>query len=601
MTKPKCNLFQKVLTILFLCIACISTSTAQEATLVTSLNVSLGSDSPRFKEELIENDGKYYWYATKVNSRINDIFNDIEIEDIDTPSLGGADELKASILIEYTPGEGFTDYIVFPYGDKGIRHYSFKGDSLLIWSDYYVFAVNDSIVSGDLDSLLNFYDADIEGSLPTRLNSFAIYDTKLDSIVDTYSFDEQKNFSIEGVALSDNSIYMCSDANWSYELFGDTLDLFIPGDLSSSNSHLSKLNLTSRKLEWTKHIGDTSGSGLYSGAEKTVLDEYGNVIVLFNTWDRAQFDGVYLDDKYGQLDYTLYKVSPEGELIKHLKFNAPNDPQAFRNYRIEKDGSVNVMGVTQGPQPMWVAQDSFYIGSPPVASLAIRVDKDWNFQWHKSYAGSSVVSAMNSTSGTESLVFIPILDSLILSDTVIYHTYEELYPQFVPSAILKFDKEGSRVGEPFMFGDRGLFWEAITLDKDKYLFMVKFKSESGQFEFLGESYGFGISQYVSFIEVEGNLFDIISSLSLATNENDLQIYPSPAIHGSRITVEFPISIVDDNTNLLIYDNNGLLEVAQRISKGQDKIVIQTEHLSKGIKRITLINENHKTTKSILIF
>jgi len=250
---------------------------------------------------------------------------------------------------------------------------------------------------------------------------------------------------------------------------------------------------------------------------------------------------------------------------------------------------------------MWVAQDSFYIGSPPVASLAIRVDKDWNFQWHKSYAGSSVVSAMNSTSGTESLVFIPILDSLILSDTVIYHTYEELYPQFVPSAILKFDKEGSRVGEPFMFGDRGLFWEAITLDKDKYLFMVKFKSESGQFEFLGESYGFGISQYVSFIEVEGNLFDIISSLSLATNENDLQIYPSPAIHGSRIIVEFPISIVDDNTNLLIYDNNGLLEVAQRISKGQDKIVIQTEHLSKGIKRITLINENHKTTKSILIF
>jgi len=313
---------------------------------VTSLNVSLGSDSPRFKEELIENDGKYYWYATKVNSRINDIFNDIEIEDIDTPSLGGADELKASILIEYTPGEGFTDYIVFPYGDKGIRHYSFKGDSLLIWSDYYVFAVNDSIVSGDLDSLLNFHDADIEGSLPTRLNSFAIYDTKLDSIVDTYSFDEQKNFSIEGVALSDNSIYMCSDANWSYELFGDTLDLFIPGDLSSSNSHLSKLNLTSRKLEWTKHIGDTSGSGLYSGAEKTVLDEYGNVIVLFNTWDRSQFDGVYLDDKYGQLDYTLYKVSPEGELIKHLKFNAPNDPQAFRNYRIEKDGSVNVMGVT---------------------------------------------------------------------------------------------------------------------------------------------------------------------------------------------------------------------------------------------------------------
>ena len=155
MTKPKYNLFSKVLPILCLCLACIIPSTAQEATLVKSLNISIGSDSPQFKEELIENEGKYYWYATEVNSRINEIFDDLEIEEIHTPNLVNDfnDELEASILIEYTPGEGFTDYIVFPYGDKGIKHYSFKGDSLLIWSDYFVFAFNESIVSNDYDKL----------------------------------------------------------------------------------------------------------------------------------------------------------------------------------------------------------------------------------------------------------------------------------------------------------------------------------------------------------------------------------------------------------------------------------------------------------------
>ncbi|MFT6334430.1 MAG: hypothetical protein ACI86M_001099 [Saprospiraceae bacterium] len=71
MTKPNNKYCLKQLTILCLCISYIQLSTSQEITFETS--VGRVDDGPKFKKELIENNGKYYWFANNVDSNINNI------------------------------------------------------------------------------------------------------------------------------------------------------------------------------------------------------------------------------------------------------------------------------------------------------------------------------------------------------------------------------------------------------------------------------------------------------------------------------------------------------------------------------------------------
>ena len=85
-------------------------------------------------------------------------------------------------------------------------------------------------------------------------------------------------------------------------------------------------------------------------------------IVLFENWNSSQFGGVYLDSLSGFSDITLYRVSQDGDLLEHLRFNAPWD-EPFRDYKLENDGSMNVYGVMQGGQPMKVGKDSFFTES----------------------------------------------------------------------------------------------------------------------------------------------------------------------------------------------------------------------------------------------
>jgi hypothetical protein len=69
MTKSKYKLYLKLLPIL--CISCIQLGISQEITFETS--VGRVDDGPKFKKELIENNGKYYWFANNVDSKINNI------------------------------------------------------------------------------------------------------------------------------------------------------------------------------------------------------------------------------------------------------------------------------------------------------------------------------------------------------------------------------------------------------------------------------------------------------------------------------------------------------------------------------------------------
>ena len=605
MTRALKNI-KSILTILCLCLTCIQLSLSQEITFQTIIDHKVGGgESPKFQDDMIQHNGKFYWFADNINQKVEWVFTELEFDVDVPPSLSPPGEIRSSILMEYTPGEGFTDYILFPYGDKQIEDVSFDGDSLLIWSISPVFAVNDSIIVGDLDSLIN-HDFSVIGSFPTRYMSFAIYDLGQDSIVDTYSTIYTNNYGIREVVLADEYAYVSTVSNTSFSFFGDTLDVFTPGDPYSSNTHISKLNLNTRKIEWTKHIGDSGGFPGPRDIDEIIFDEEGNLIVLFLNWDSSQFDGVFLDSVYGSHDITLYKVSPDGELVDHLRFNAPWD-EPFRDYKLENDGSMNVYGITLGAQPIKVGLDSFYIESQSNASLAIRVNKDWELEWYKSFPGSAVIGAMNSTNSAESLMYVPILDSLQLGDTTIYNPDTNPFDQFVPSAILKYDADGNRLGEILTFGDRGSFLDLITLAEDKYLFIIEFGSydpwEEGvqQFELAGNVFDLGFNSRIYFIEIEGDLFDIISALEHSQINDELKIYPSPVSRGDAVTVEVPEAIYGLDVKLMVHDNNGMLEMEQSVSKNENIIIIETSHLAKGLKRVTLSNKTNKITKSIIIF
>lgn len=609
MTKPKYNLIQKVLSIICLCIACISTSTAQEVTLAT--NVDSG---PRIRgeEELIEHNGKYYWYVRDIENDVSEYFIDFEFEEFDAPDFGGSnfgEQLRGSALIEYTPGEGLTDYIIFPYGDRAVDHLSFDGDSLLIWSDYHVFAVGDSLISGDLDSLLH-YDSGVNGPNRHYNMSFAIYNFETHTIIDSYSYPFSyldggggNPHRVENVALEGDFIYILSYWDYDYVLFGDSLDTFIPGDFYSPNTHISKLNLKTKKIEWSKFIGNTRYNGTYvRRVDQVTTDEDGNAIVLFISIDASQFEGVYLDDVdvRGPVDRVLYKVSPEGELLKHVRLAGPWD-EPFRDHKLEIDGSINVFGITLGPQPIYVGKDTIIIEHQDKASLAIRLDKDWNLKWYQSYSGGSVVNAMNTSDDEESLILIPFAESLQLSDTVLHNPDTTPYPQFYPKVVLSFDRDGNRIGDPFLFSDKPRVHELITLEENKYLFFMRTVNVD-EFEFLGDFYGFGPYEFVfnSFLEIEGDLFDVISTVDGLAENQSIVVYPSLIHQGEDINLLIPSDYKSSISKILIYDNTGILEKQQTIDQSIELATINTIGLSTGLKRVTFTINNTKITKSIII-
>ena len=116
-----------------------------------------GTFPPFYTDEVYENDGKFYWMIRDIDNRFNDVIPELDIHEFEYAHHPENPNMikRSHIVLEYTPGEGFTDYVLLNHGD-GLEHQlSFDENRMLVVSNSSFLAVQDSIIVGDVDSLFS--------------------------------------------------------------------------------------------------------------------------------------------------------------------------------------------------------------------------------------------------------------------------------------------------------------------------------------------------------------------------------------------------------------------------------------------------------------
>lgn len=555
---------------------------------------------PFFNNEMYQHNGKFYWMIGNVDNRFNDLIEELDIHEFDyAVNPNDLSEIRrAKILLEYTPGEGFTDYVLFNHGWGQDQILSFDGDNLLVVSNSAYLAIQDSVIVGHIDSTFIEYP-----NFPTRYFTYVVYDMKSDTFVSTYS-EIQNDYNVTAAGLQGDYIYTVSFNFFDYSFMGDTLDLFVPDDFYSSNTHLSKINHKKAEKEWSYHMADTAFGSFAYKALQIRFDEEGNAIIVFRPGEPSQYKGEFINEMYGINDLEFYKIDPDGTLLNHQRVHGSFD-DLFRDYKMNDDGSIDIFGRTRYPQFISIENDTFDIEHEDVTAFALHLDKDWNVKWVKSIPGSLSTSivGMNSYNG-ESILSVILEDTLYLADTILINPYigdtSTIYSKRV-EVILKYNEAGERIGDPLIYGYGSFFYELFQIDQDHYFFFAKGDKNYPTFEFLGADLGLIHQEYYVLIEIEGDLFDAITSMNtLQVSDNGAKLFPNPVTVGQEIMLKIPERIMGQKIYLKIINSIGRLEFETKIDGDAQEILIKTKDLIPGQKYLIIQSESYKTTKSIII-
>ena len=595
------NGLKKIISIAIIFIIAISIH-AQEITMFKHFpdllyGGGLGTFPPRYTDEIYENDGKFYWLFKNIDNRFNDVIEELDIHEFEYAHHPENPNMikRSHIVLEYTPGAGFTDYVLLNHGD-GLEHQlSFDGNRMLVVSNSSFLAVQDSIIVGDVDSLFSVTQP--------KYFSYAVYDMEADSFLATY-FEPKINFSVLSSGLRKELIYTVSFNFFEYEFMGDSLDTFDPDDFYSSNTHLSKIKFVEAEKVWSYHIADTRFGNYGYLSDDILFDGDDNAVVINRIREPSQYKGEFLNNMGGIYDLEFYKVNSEGDLLNHQRINAPYD-EAFRDFKVNADGSIDVFGRTRYPQTISVGEDTLFVTSDGNQGIAVHLDKDWNVGWMQSFkgSGSTTLYGMNSLNG-ESVLSVPLVDTVYLKDTTMVNPYYQDPPPTPYSEygdiILKYNDEGNRIGYPVYYSNPSQFFELFQISEDHYLILLKGYDFQTGYEFLGENLGDIRELDYFLLEIEGDLFDVVSAVSELNQERDgFKVYPNPLLGGGELCLDVSANLMQEQVEVLIYDDSGRVEFREKIVIESVNCLSLAEVLP-GLKHVVLRTNEGLISKPIMI-
>jgi len=565
-------------------------------------STTVGTMPPDYTDEIYEHNGKFYWLVKGIDNRFNEFVHGVDIHEIDEPLQypGQNDFIRSDIILEYTPTLGFTDYVLLNHAEYQGNQIAFDGDRIMIVNNRSFLAVQDSIIVGDIDSLY----ADNQ---PSHF-SYVVYDMKEDKIISSFTEEKTNNgkYYVTSAGLKGDYIYTVSTNPVEYYFMGDTLDTFDPDDFYSSNTHISKIHHGNSEKIWSYHIADTASGNYFYSSSRIYFDENENIIVQFRSRESSQYKGEFLNDLGGIYDLEFYRIDTSGELLDHQRIHAPFD-EAIRDYKVNADGSIDAFGRTRYPQWISISNDTFHIDNEGYQGIAIHLNKDWQLEWARSFKGneSTTLYGMNSWDG-ETLLYVPVIDTVFLDDTIIVNPHLDVPPEYKYSeygeVILKYNSDGERIGEPVFYANETYFYEFFQISSDHYLILLESNNDYYGFEFLGTD--FGLQNYGDYLllEIKGDLFDVLNHIDDINQENakDINVFPNPLMQGEYIHIRLPEKYIGKDISMRIFDNLGRIKSSLNTTVTYSGLKIETGNLSKGMNHLQLKIEDSNITKSIII-
>ena len=101
------------------------------------------------------------------------------------------------------------------------------------------------------------------------------------------------------------------------------------------------------------------------------------------------------------------------------------------------------------------------------------------------------------------------------------------------------------------------------------------------------------------MEVEGNFLESITAVNDFTKATEIVSYPNPVLDSPNITLTLPEECIGQDCNLIIYDVNGRQLNDLHYTVTQEKILLSTNNLNKGINSV-LIKSNGKFYTSRIV-
>lgn len=536
-------------------------------------------------EEIVIDNGKYYIPINEY--RYKGAVAGLEIDSFFQPEIKNGTIVNSSLILEYTPGEGLTDYILLKHSEE--VNISIHGDNIASCSQSEFFlGVGDSLIFSPQDTLADYLFGDEEdGCYFCPSTTYAMVFNKQEEIL--FLTNDLPHNSEPSIVIDDTYAYLLYSIEEDHVFLGDSV--FLNYDEYPGAWVLHKINyLTGEKL-WTKglYAGFTLG-GYYD----MNIDEEGNLTFrAHRVVDLAIGDTILLDDgSYEEFipNDNLIKISADGDFLEHAPISYPYNVTALEYVDYEANGDVIFYGWTRNNAVIKLEKDTFEIdGGERGTGVVMKFDNELNLLWYNTYSGSKIVSARGANNDMEGNMIISTFftDSVSIDGEVFTNDnpFNAAHSWRSENILTKHDTFGDLVGTPYKMGSNSYVRDIITIAKDHYLILQQSHTSS------------------RLSEVKGDIFEIMTALDEIEKKRveKINVYPNP-IHQNE-DVLFELEDINRVLGIIIYDINGqiILNDLSQINKITNSTYsLSSEGIPSGIFILELRTEDTIYTSKLII-
>lgn len=551
---------------------------AQEVTHIEIIDSDLQRLKPFQSSRLLMDNGRYYKYHIRIRDTMDKYYG-VNLTEwyADTYEF---DVNSSSLLMEYIPGQGFSDdYTVFD-GVSDLEALDIDGDNIVFNARVNWFAV-DGQVMHSRDPL----------DLYTHVDNIYIYDTVRDSLLWKFTDVDSSRVQDREYLLDGDYLYMGIQINEPFIFLGDTIDHQFPDFGSQMSNVLIKVNWRTNTIEWKRYTGTFVYEDDIYGLEK-LPDGNIEYIVRINApmiWQLEVLDPDYYFSNNVRYNIGVVKVSPDGDLITNgTFFNKWDYPATLISHN--SDGNLYLHS-GEGYEVTEYLGDTIYTNiNADKRGVAIKIDSELNFQWVHSIPNTYCTTA-NSTTNDYSIVAMTLEsgDSTLVDGEYYVNVQGSEDPNTGRHLIYKLNNEGEVEGDPIIFGNKSSVSQVLTLGKNHYLICLLGSPVLNMPELLGTVVSLEGKYYISFIEVKGDLFSALTSISELENDSYcIRIFPNPV--KDKCTIDMPESWLGTNCVLRVFDMSGKCVKFKDQIVEREYITIDMEGMKIGSYIVQLTNE-----------
>lgn len=582
----------------------ISLSSLLSAQEVTSQLIVEEKFTLNLAEKLVQDDDRLYFYISGVRAsfRNEDLGYDLSFIPDDEYVLeenGDSIRVQRAILFEYEPGVGIVDHTLFDYGASDFFTID---DSLYACIYTQWFGINGNIIDVEEDDIYR-----ITGSqdiiLCDKRNSNVLWqykDEDLDHQFDEFHIEIDGDFIYYATTYSDEQIFM-----------GDSLTHTYDGFIQHSTM-LHKINWRTGNKVWSRRTGVVDLKDKVTNIK--VVDD-GTIFMVIQlrgafTWDNEQLDpdsiGEFSSDS--QYNTVIAKISPSGEYIDHVHIDSQNS-RTVRDTRIGDDGRVICYGVSSpgdftvvGLDTLDFSNDVATVDWVTGSGALIVFDSNLNLDWYKSYSGDAFTILRGGNPNEEGVLVSSSLEGSLEIDGI---TYTNEYIDFANESqqlLINYDLEGNVKGEPIQFGNNMQVKDILKVGHEHYLLFIRVRN----YPMLDAPYFFGTeigtdqNKHNNIIEIKGNLFNVLTSLSETFKNEEFIVSPNPVHLDGTINIEFEEEIILGNCHIKLINANSQVVLSTSKFIENNNIQITTPNVLPGLYILLLNSSDGKNYRKKII-